>query len=287
MSRTLDRSALDNWFAIGRPGDWTLSEERRTRLLGQDIIVRCQTGGISACEIDHAGTAGRSLPVKVRYGHIWTTLGDPKRGLFDIPEFDEPDRRLATCGAVCVRTSGLRLVETFMDMAHFPFVHTDLLGTASRSEVNRYDCEVRKDVDEVWATNCRFWRPTRAASGGGQMAEYTYRVLNPFNVMLYKVCPAVPDRRDLITLFTQPAEEDFSLAFAAVLVVDAGVASTDIIHFQQNVFFQDRIVLENQRPRRLPLSPSAEIPTRADISSIVYRRWLKEKGLRFGIEEVG
>jgi len=32
----------------------------------------------------------------------------------------------------------------------------------------------------------------------------------------------------------------------------------------------------------LPLEPRLEIPTRADGSSIAYRRWIKEKGLRFG-----
>ena len=35
----------------------------------------------------------------------------------------------------------------------------------------------------------------------------------------------------------------------------------------------------------LPLEPRSEIPTRADLSSVVYRRWLKEKGLRYGTAE--
>jgi hypothetical protein len=38
----------------------------------------------------------------------------------------------------------------------------------------------------------------------------------------------------------------------------------------------------NQRPTLLPLEPRAEIPTRADASSIAYRRWLKEKGITYG-----
>jgi hypothetical protein len=32
----------------------------------------------------------------------------------------------------------------------------------------------------------------------------------------------------------------------------------------------------------LPLEPRAETPTRADASSIAYRRWLKEKGYSYG-----
>jgi hypothetical protein len=30
------------------------------------------------------------------------------------------------------------------------------------------------------------------------------------------------------------------------------------------------------------LEPRAEIPTRADASSVAYRRWLKEKGIVYG-----
>ncbi len=47
------------------------------------------------------------------------------------------------------------------------------------------------------------------------------------------------------------------------------------------------MIVENQRPLLLPLEPRSEIPTRADLSSVVYRRWLKEKGLRYGTAEGG
>jgi phenylpropionate dioxygenase-like ring-hydroxylating dioxygenase large terminal subunit len=254
MSKTIDPAALDNWYVIGQSGDLKTGQQRQTRLLGQNLIVSRDDGGMSVRETDQTG-ATRLLPAQVCYGHIWTTLGQPERTLFAIPEFAEPDRRLAACGAVRVKASGLRLVENFLDMAHFPFVHTDVLGTESKPEVGHYDCEVRKGVDEVWATNCKFWRPRPpTACPGGQMAEYTYRVPTPFNVMLYKACAAWPDRRDVIALFVQPVEEDLSLAYAIVLMVDAGATTTEIIRFQQTVFLQDR-------------------------------RWLKEKGLRFGVEE--
>ena len=54
------------------------------------------------------------------------------------------------------------------------------------------------------------------------------------------------------------------------------------MHFQQLIFLQDRIILENQRPVLLPMEARAEIPTRADATSIAYRRWLKEKGITYG-----
>jgi phenylpropionate dioxygenase-like ring-hydroxylating dioxygenase large terminal subunit len=66
-----------------------------------------------------------------------------------------------------------------------------------------------------------------------------------------------------------------------VLFIDAETALTDLIRFQQMIFFGDRIMLENQQSRLLPLEPRAEISTRADLAFVVYRRWLEEKGLSY------
>jgi phenylpropionate dioxygenase-like ring-hydroxylating dioxygenase large terminal subunit len=59
----------------------------------------------------------------------------------------------------------------------------------------------------------------------------------------------------------------------------------DLIQFQQFIFLQDRSILENQIPRKLPLDPGLEIPTRADLTSISYRRWLKKRGAWYGALE--
>ena len=67
-----------------------------------------------------------------------------------------------------------------------------------------------------------------------------------------------------------------------MFLIDDASRQTDLLAFQQVIFLQDRIILETQRPILLPLEPRAEIPTRADSTSIAYRRWLKEKGITYG-----
>jgi phenylpropionate dioxygenase-like ring-hydroxylating dioxygenase large terminal subunit len=210
-------------------------------------------------------------------------LGTPAREIFDIPEAGEPDRRFVPCGWVKMRASGLRVVENFLDMAHFPFVHKDILGSEDHAEVPQYSSELRREVDEVWASNCSFFQPRIAATETeGAFVHLTYRVPTPFVVMLYRVCPTAPDRLDAIALFIQPIEEDLCRAQPVMYLVDAISDHTSLLNFEQVIFLQDRIILENQRPLLLPLEPRSETPTRADSSSIVYRRWIKEKGLRFG-----
>jgi phenylpropionate dioxygenase-like ring-hydroxylating dioxygenase large terminal subunit len=281
--KTTDRAALDDWYAVETAADLTAAPVR-TRLLGQDIELHRDAAGAPVIrEILDDGGRGPALPVQERYGCVFTTLGRPNRGIVEIAEADEPDRRYVPCGWVTMRASGLRVVENFLDMAHFPFVHTDILGAEPHTEVPHYLSEIRRDVDEVWATNCTFFQPRIAATEDkGDFVHLTYRVPSPFVVMLYRVCPTAPDRLDAIALFIQPLEEDLCRAQPVMYLVDSVSTHTALLRFEQVIFLQDRIIVENQRPLLLPLEPRAEIPTRADSSSIAYRRWLKEKGIRFG-----
>lgn len=268
-----EAAALNQWYTLGALRDFPQGTSSR-RLLGSDLAIARHGDGF-----DIPGAQ-----VRTDYGHLWVTLGTPAR-FFDIPESREPDRRHVYCGSVRVRASGLRLIENFLDLAHFPYVHTDVLGTEERPEVARYDVEQRRDVDELWATKCEFFQPKAAASSeGGQISQYMYRVVTPFNVMLYKTPPTAPNRWDVIALFVQPVEEDVSIAHPYMLVIDETSTDAELIGFQQMIFLQDKIVLENQRPSLLPLQPGRETPTRADLSSVLYRRWLKEKALTYGTE---
>ncbi|RWE69401.1 aromatic ring-hydroxylating dioxygenase subunit alpha [Mesorhizobium sp.] len=281
--KTTDRAALDEWYAVATAAELGQAPVV-TRLLGQDIeLCRDEAGVPVVREILDDGGRSRALPAQERYGCLWTTLGRPNKDIFDIAESHEADRRFVPCGWVRMRASGLRVVENFLDMAHFPFVHTDILGSEPHTAVPRYLSEIRRDVDEVWATNCTFLQPRIAATeSSGDFVHLTYRVPSPFVVMLYRVCPSAPDRLDAIALFIQPIEEDLCRAQPVMYLVDATSTDTALLNFEQVIFLQDRIIVENQRPLLLPLEPRLEIPTRADGSSVAYRRWLKEKGLRFG-----
>jgi phenylpropionate dioxygenase-like ring-hydroxylating dioxygenase large terminal subunit len=281
MRGTTNKAALDQWYCIEQLREIAVGRTSN-RLLGTDLaVVRTGDDDIT---VTIAGLE-TPLPTRQRYDCLWTTLGTPATDVLSVPEADETDRRVIVCGAISVKTSGLRIVENFLDMAHFPFVHTDILGAEPHTEVMQYTTEIRRDVDEVWATNCQFFQPQAALSAtGGIMTQYMYRVANPFATILYKTCPNAANRWDVICLFVQPLDPDRCRAHPIMFLIDDTSDLTDLIHFQQLIFLQDRIILENQRPALLPLEPRAEIPTRADATSIAYRRWLKEKGVTYGAQ---
>ena len=273
---------IDEWYPVGILTELS-PEGRDTMLMGEPITVACDAAG------DPVVTAGdgRSLPVRARYGHAWTSLGTPAKELFDIPEADQPGRRLVDVGVVRVKCSPLRAVENFLDIAHFPFVHTDILGAEPNTEVQRYEVQIREEVDEVWATKVKFYQPQAAKSAeGGITTDYMYRVPAPTVSILYKTCPPRPGEWDVITLFVQPLAEDLCEVWPWMALFDDQTPMTDLIHFQQMIFLQDRSILENQLPRLLPLDPGMEIPTRADLTSVAYRRWLKRHGFTYGAQLV-
>lgn len=287
MTVTSDKVALNQWFPVAYEGQVAAGATLDTMLLGQSIrLTAAPDGTLSAARLED-GQIGSALPVQTAFTAVFTTLGDNPRPMPIIKEFDEPDRRVINCGSVGVHTSPFRIVENFLDMAHFCFIHTNVLGAVGKTEVLTYKTELREDVDEIWATDCKFFQPAASNSakdaGAGQVTDYIYRVTSPFSVMLYKSAMGFDDRLDAICLFIQPKTETDCVAYMPMALLDDVSTTEGMIDFQQTIFLQDRIILENQRPRLLPLSPRQEMPTRADLSSVVFRRWLKSKGIRFGL----
>lgn len=279
MSDASKESARDEWYAVAISALLTRGDVRETVLLGEPIrITRSGDGAVSVSKVD-----GSACPVFERYGHVWTSIGAPDHEIFDIPEATQEGRRLVDCGAVRVRCSPLRAVENFLDIAHFPYVHTDILGAEPKTEVEPYKVHIEEKTDEIWATKVRFFQPQAAKSAGdGIVTDYMYRVPAPMTAVLYKTCPPRPGEWDVITIFVQPLAEDLCDVWPWMALYDDESALSDLIGFQQMIFLQDRSILENQIPRLLPLDPKMEVPTRADMTSIAYRRWLKRKGMTYG-----
>ncbi|MEO0929392.1 MAG: aromatic ring-hydroxylating dioxygenase subunit alpha, partial [Pseudomonadota bacterium] len=199
----MSNATTDHWYPVGLLSG--IDSPRKTLLLGEDIEIGCEHAGYWVKD-----AAGRALPVIERFRHLWTSPGQPDRDLFTIPEADSPGRQLVDVGSVRVKCSPLRAVENFLDIAHFPFVHTDILGAEPHTEVDRYDVEIREEVDEVWATKVKFFQPQAAKSAdGGITTEYMYRVPAPTCAVLYKTCPPKPGEWDIITLFVQPLTEEW------------------------------------------------------------------------------
>ncbi|MCY4304822.1 MAG: aromatic ring-hydroxylating dioxygenase subunit alpha [Aestuariivita sp.] len=272
-----DRILLDDWHVVADLDRLPKGGTEKTTLFEQPITVTRTNTDVIAC----SATAGPLL-CQIKYGFVWICLGTPVRDILHIPEAFEKDRYVVSGGSFGVRVSGLRVVENFLDMGHFPFVHAGWLGEEPHTEVRPYEVEVTSD-DEILATECYFHQPVASPTAkGGIDVKYTYRVYRSYIVALYKTNPLVDDRTDYIVLFIQPVGPEECVVHSMLCYMKQEMTPTNLRWFMQLIFAQDKPILENQIPRRLPLDPRAETPIRADKAAIVYRRWLREHNVSYG-----
>ena len=273
-----DRVALDEWHVLAAVTELPIGQHRNTRLLDTDLIIERRLDDTVSVRLGEI-----SLPVRLKFGYVWTTLGSPDREVFDIPEYAETDRRNLNAASVGLHVSAPRAVENFLDLGHFAFVHTNYLGVEPRTEIKPYKVEVSAERSEIVATKCRAYQPMASlVATEGYEVEYIYRVPHPYCAILYKSNAVEVDRQDVIAIFLQPASEERVVAHMMLSVLDVGSTDTQIRAYQQLIFSQDKPILENQMPKRLPLNMRSELSAKADASSSAYRRWLSDSGVRYG-----
>jgi phenylpropionate dioxygenase-like ring-hydroxylating dioxygenase large terminal subunit len=220
--------------------------------------------------------------VQVRYGCIWVCMGAPARDLVSLPECGDPDRYLVNGGSIGVSVSGLRAVENFLDLAHLAFVHGGILGDEPHAEMRKYKVEPRESGGFT-ATGCVVFQPSASpVAKQGADVVYAYTALRPYLVMLHKANPIVPHRDDMIALFVQPSAEDACVTYLFMAYLKYELDEAALRRFAHLIFGQDKPILENQLPKRLPLGAPTEMSVESDAASAAYRRWLRASGIRYG-----
>jgi phenylpropionate dioxygenase-like ring-hydroxylating dioxygenase large terminal subunit len=224
------------------------------------------------------------------YGLVWVQLDAAQTKLPAFAAHADAHLRKVHCGPYNVATSAPRVVENFLDMAHFGFVHQGYLG--ARDTAAQADYAVERTMHGIRATGCRAWQPqSHANASQGSDVSYTYEVVSPYCAQLAKV-PDVRSAmasgkpvewRESIALWVCPVAPDASRVWFTMAVADFETAAGELQNFQNTIFMQDKPILESQTPARLPLDLRAELHTTADKASSAYRRYLQDSGITFGV----
>ena len=273
----IDPVLWTDWHVVAEVEGLRRGRPLATTLLGVPLRVAWQADTVVVTRGDR-----EQIHVDTRYGFVWVCLGSPAHRIIDIPEASETGRCVTTGGSFGVHVSAPRVIENFLDLGHLPHVHRDYLGAEPHTEVQSYDVQPLPGGGIV-ATGCKIFQPIASpAAQGGYVVDYIYKVVRPLITCLYKANPIRTDGFDIIYLFAQPVDEEHAIAHALILFLADGTSTKDLRWFQQLIFLQDKPILENQFPKRLPIGPRMEMAVLADKSSIAYRRWLAEIGLRYG-----
>jgi len=227
----------------------------------------------------------RAYPVALRHGLVWTCLDpapDAPPAVPDMPHWDDSEFQQINCPPVDIGGFAGRQLEGFIDVAHFAFIHVATFADPENAAVPAYRPR-RTDYGfeaEYWSTVGNY--PAGAAHKGAEDFRWLrhFRCSPPFTATLEIHFPN--GGRLVIMNAASPVSARMTRMFAPIARnFDKDIPVADVHAFNARVFEEDRLMVETQQPALLPLDPAAEAHLQADMSSMLYRRLLKEMGLAF------
>ena len=227
----------------------------------------------------------KSFEVQEAYGLVWVRLEPSDSQLPAFAAEADTYLRKVNCGPYDVAASAPRIIENFLDMSHFGFVHEGWLGSRDATAIATY--QVDKTETGIIATGCKAVQPqSNLHSTQAAEVEYTYEVTAPYAAVLTKIPEEGTSKqgwREQIGLFICPITPETSRVWFRLAVADFESTDEQLQNFQHTIFVQDQPVLESQLPKALPLDPRAEMHSAADRMSSAYRRFLKAQAITFGV----
>jgi phenylpropionate dioxygenase-like ring-hydroxylating dioxygenase large terminal subunit len=223
----------------------------------------------------------QTYPVQERYGLIWTRLapeGDTPFPNFD--EWDDPAYLQVLPDSVALNASAGRQMEGFLDVSHFAFVHIKTFGERNNPEVPNYTVQPTPagfQADYI-STVSNYPVHLKHLNPPGFKWRRLFETWLPFTAKLTVFFPN-EDRLHILNA-ASPVSARKTRLFVPIcrnFNRDAPLQAT--LDFNQQVFDEDKAIVEQQYPEDLPINLQEEVHIRADKSSIAYRQGLAELGL--------
>ncbi len=216
-----------------------------------------------------------------RFGLIWVSLQAEESRLPSFEAWDRPEFLKLVCNPIDILGSAGRQIEGFLDVSHFAWAHTSTFGKDATPIVPDYAVETTDSGFRAhYLSNVSNYGPEeRHRAPPDFVWRRTFEVFAPFTARLII---DYPERQQLWLLnAASPVSARRTRMFCPLarnFDVDGSVEA--VRDFNDRVFNEDRILVENQRPRDLPLDLGSEVSIPADRSSVAYRRVLKQMGLK-------
>ena len=222
-----------------------------------------------------------TYPVEEKYGLIWTCLsGKPANPLPEIPEWDSADYQRAIPEPLDLRAAAGRQLEGFLDVAHFAWLHHGTFGDRNNPVVPPYPV-VKTPTGlhvEYRSTVGDYLRQDGTAYASEDGVLRVFDVTLPFSG---KLTVHMPDSARLVILNSaSPVSARQTRLFPLLMRnYDLTEPVEPFIAYNNQIFEEDRDVVQAQCPEDLPIDLAEEVHIRADRTSITYRQELARLGL--------
>ncbi len=217
-----------------------------------------------------------------RFGMIFIA---PKAPIADLPEVEvagDAHFMVGEIPPVRARASAGIMVDNFLDIAHFPFVHAATFGAEESTYVEPYSAE-QIGTSAVLSYEHLFANREDQGVATGirpllQRRRMTYRYFAPFSVTL-RLDFLDSGGTNLIGFFVQPVDDQYCCLYSTLwrddLAGDEGKMK-EAIEFELKVLEEDLAIQAAYEELTFPIDTSIEIHTRADRLTLLMRRILGE-----------
>jgi phenylpropionate dioxygenase-like ring-hydroxylating dioxygenase large terminal subunit len=218
-----------------------------------------------------------TFPLRERYGLVWLCLGTPVGEPPVIPEDDDPAFRRLNTPVEMWRTSATRMTDNFLDITHFPFVHTGTFGIAQDTVVPRVELG---ELDHGWfgyAYEVRARNTAASSTTSGQTADVVERAMSSGFHLPFDVRSTIryhTGLQHILLLLSTPIDDVTSLfTFVVWRNDDFAVPSDEVLRFDMAIGAEDKVMLE-RLDGVLPLDQTSLVSVQADRCGVEWRRRL-------------
>ena len=221
----------------------------------------------------------KSYKVIEKMNMVWINLSKEANDFVNIKEFNESNFNHVSSGPYLMKASAPRVIENFLDVAHFPFVHENHLGIKDKPMIDDYD--VVSSNKGIHASNVKVFQPNPDGTNKSGEVIYDYHVHSPFVASLGK--DVSKNERFVLVFYVTPISETESMIYTLTLMNFGKLDDKIVRDYQDFITAQDVPIVESQRPELLPMDLQEELSIRSDKISIAYRRYLKKMNISFGV----
>jgi phenylpropionate dioxygenase-like ring-hydroxylating dioxygenase large terminal subunit len=213
------------------------------------------------------------------YGLVWVCLGTPRLPLPVVPHDADPSFRRINTPVDVWKVSATRMVDNFLDVTHFPWVH---LGTFGRAQDTRAPKVELADLDNGWhgyAYDVVANNTALGSTASGQGANVVERSMTsgfhlPMNCR--STIRYASGLEHILLLLSTPVDDVTSyFTFVVWRNDDFSVAAEEVTRLDFAIGAEDKRMLELV-PGVLPLDQTTLVNVQSDRCSVEWRRQLSE-----------
>ena len=219
----------------------------------------------------HLSTVG----VAKKYGLIWVCPGEPVAPIPEMAVDEDPSFRRINTEVKVWHVSAPRMVDNFLDIAHFPFVHVGTFGGAQDPRVLPIELVDLEGGFHGYRYEVVAKNPEEAQKTSGSAGPFVKRVLTTGFYLPLTVRSTISYETGLehiLMLVSTPKDEVTSyFTFVVWRNDDFDVPADEVIEFDKAIGEEDRIMLE-RLSGELSLERTALVSVQADKAPVEWRR---------------